>query len=249
MSLTSTIAKPLLAALALSLGGTAVAETIVVKSAGPSAKAWPPGKSIPDNSKVALKAGDSVTILDGRGTRILKGPGTFATTATTATGSNFNALLRNTGTRQVRTGAVRGVGAGAPATRPPNVWLVDASKSGTVCVAGTEAVSVWVPPHDAAANLTLTRLADGHSATLAFRALQTVKSWPSTELPIRNGDQFRVSGDGMATPVTIRFAALGPNPQGLERTASALITAGCTAQLDLLIETVAAPGDMETPAG
>jgi hypothetical protein len=109
LSLTNNIAKPLLAALALSLGGAALAETIVVKSAGPSAKAYPPGKSIADNSKVSLKAGDSVTILDGRGTRILKGPGMFATTATTATGSNFNALLRNTGTRQVRTGAVRSV--------------------------------------------------------------------------------------------------------------------------------------------
>jgi hypothetical protein len=110
-------------------------------------------------------------------------------------------------------------------------------------------VSVWVPPHDAASNLTFTRIADGRSASLAFRSLQTVKSWPAAELPIRNGDQFRVSGDGMINPVTIRFVALGPNPQGLERTASALITAGCSAQLDLLIETVAAPGDMETPAG
>jgi hypothetical protein len=249
LSLTSTIAKPLAAAIALSLGGAAVAETIVVKSAGPSARAYPPGKSIADNSKVALKAGDSVTILDGRGTRILKGPGTFATTTTTATGSSFNALLRNTGTRQVRTGAVRSVGIGAAPTRPPNVWLVDATKSGTVCVAGTEAVSVWVPPHDAVANLTVTRVADGRSAPLAFRALQTVRSWPSADLPIHNGDQFRVSGDGMTNPVTIRFAMLGPNPQGLERTASALITAGCTAQLDLLIETVAAPGDTESTGG
>jgi hypothetical protein len=224
-----------------------MAETIVVKSSGPSNKAYPPGKSIPDNSKVSLKAGDSVTILDGRGTRVLKGPGVFATTASTKTDPSIGALLRNTGTRQVRTGAVRGTG--PDAVRPPNVWLIDSSKSGTVCVAGTETVSLWAPPHEQPASLTLTRLSDGKSIPIALRAGQSVKAWPTADLPITNGSQFRVSGDGMTNPVTLRFAALGPNPQGLEGTAAALIRAGCNAQLDLLIETVAVPSDEEPPAG
>lgn len=247
MSWTSKSLTRFAAALALASAAGAMAETIVVKSAGPSAKAYPPGKSIPDNSKVTLKAGDSVTILDGRGTRVLKGPGVFATTASTATNSSIGALLRNTGTRQVRTGAVRG--SGSEAVRPPNVWLVDSSKSGTVCVAGTETVSLWAPPHEEPASLTLTRLSDGKSVPIALRAGQSVKAWPTAELPITNGSQFRVSGDGMTNPVTLRFAALGPNPQGLEGTAAALIKAGCNAQLDLLIETVAVPSDEESPAG
>lgn len=242
--------KPLVclaAAVALASAAGALAETIVVKSTGPSAKAYPPGRSIPDNSKVALKAGDSITILDGRGTRVLKGPGVFATTASTATSSTIGALLRNTGTRQVRTGAVRGTG--AETVRPPNVWLIDSSKSGTVCVAGTEAVSLWVPPHEEAASLTLTRLSDGKSVPIVLRAGQSVKAWPTIDLPIASGSQFRVSGDGMTNPVTLRFAALGPNPQGLEGTAAALIKAGCNAQLDLLIETVAVPSEEDSPAG
>ena len=249
MSWISAYAKPLGILLALSASGAAMAETIVVKSVGPSARAYPPGKSIPDNSSVALKAGDNVTILDGRGTRVLKGPGTFATTASTATGSSFNALLRNTGTRQVRTGAVRGLGATATVARPPNVWLIDASKSGTVCVAGSESVSFWMPAHEAATSVTLTRVSDGKSMPLALRPLQSVKVWPLADLPIGNGDQFKVSRDGSASPVTLRFAKLGPNPQGLDGTAAALIKAGCTAQLDLLIETVSAPGDSDAPTG
>lgn len=247
MSWTSKHILSCAAALALVSAGAAAAETIVVKSTGPSAKSYPPGKSIPDNSKVALKTGDSLTILDGRGTRVLKGPGLFATTASTASNSSIGALLRNTGTRQVRTGAVRGTGTAV--SRPPNVWLVDSSKSGTVCVAGTEAVSLWTPPHEQPASMTLTRIADGKSIPVALRAGQSVKAWPTADLPITDGSQFRVSGDGMSNPVTLRFAALGPNPQGLEGTASALIKAGCNAQLELLIETVAAPSDEDAPAG
>lgn len=247
MSWTRKSLAGLSATLALAFATAAFAETIVVKSTGPSAKAYPPGKSIADNSKVALKAGDSITILDGRGTRVLKGPGVFATTASTATSSTIGALLRNTGTRQVRTGAVRGTG--SEAVRPPNVWLVDLSKSGTVCVAGTESISMWTPPHEEAASLTLTRATDGKSVPIALRAGQSVKAWPIVELPITNGSQFRVSGDGMTNPITLRFVTLGPNPQGLEGTAAALIKSGCNAQLDLLIETVAVPSDEDAPAG
>ena len=247
MSWTSTTIIRCASAVALVSAGAGMAETIVVKSTGPSAKAYPPGKSIPDNSKVALKAGDSVTILDGRGTRVLKGPGLFATTASTQTNSSIGALLRNTGTRQVRTGAVRGTG--TEVSRPPNVWMIDSSKSGTVCVAGTEAVSLWAPPHEQPASLTLTRLSDGKAVPIALRPGQTVKAWPTADLPITNGSQFRVSGDGMASPISLRFATLGPDPQGLEGTASALIKAGCNAQLDLLIETVAVPSGEDAPAG
>ncbi len=248
MSLISNFAKSLGLAAGLSICSVALAETIVVKSTGPSTRAYPPGKSIADNSKLALKAGDSVTILDGRGTRILKGPGVFATTASTATGSSFSALLRNTGTRQVRTGAVRGFGSPV-IVRPPNVWLIDATKSGTACVAGTETPSLWMPSQDAATTLLITRVADNRSVSLAFKPLQSVKSWPIAELPIRNGDQFRLSKSGLATPVTLRIATLGPNPAGLESTASALITAGCSAQLDLLIETVSVPQSEESSGG
>lgn len=224
-----------------------MAETIVVKSSGPSAKLYSPGKSIPDNSKVSLKQGDSLTILDGRGTRVLKGPGVFSTTASTVNSNSIGALLKNTGTRQVRTGATRGVG--ETVQRPPNVWLIDSTRSGTVCVAGTEAVSLWGPSHDDAVTMTLTRISDGKSVPVAWRPGQTVKAWPTADMPISDGAQYRITADGSANPVTLRFAALGPNPQGLESTASAMITAGCNGQLDLLIELVAVPADEDAPAG
>lgn len=242
-----TLGATCVAALALFGASAAFAETIVVKSAGPSARTYPPGKSIADNSKVALKAGDTVTILDGRGTRVLKGPGLFSTTASTSTNSSIGALLRNTGTRQVRTGAVRGTNSGT-AMRPPNVWLIDASRSGTVCYAGSDPVSLWVPTHTTASTVTLTRVSDGKSVPVALRAGQSVKSWPA-DLPLADGAQYRISGDAVSAPVTLRFAALGPNPQGLENTASALIRAGCDAQLDLLIDAVGVPTEDSAVTG
>lgn len=231
-----------MAAATLLAAAPAAAEAIVVKSAGPSARSYPPGRSIPDNSKVTLKQGDTLTILDGQGTRVFRGPGVFATTATTRANTAAGVILRNTGTRQVRTGAVRGT-SGPSAPKPPNVWLVDTSKTATVCYAGNDPVSMWAPPREQAANLTITRLSDGKSVPVSLRPGQSVKGWPMAELPIADGAQFRVSGDGLGSPVTLRFSALGPDPQGLEGTASALIKAGCNAQLDLLIETLAVPSE------
>ena len=249
MSWTKPALKLSAAALTLFGATAALAETIVVRSTGPSAKAYAPGKSIADNSKIALKAGDILTVLDGRGTRVLKGPGSFSTTAaSTATGSSFGQLLRNTGTRQARTGATRGVGAVAQ-TRSPNLWYLDVSKSGTICVADTTAVSLWRPASVAGQSVTLSRVGDNKSASVDFRAGQSVKAWPVADLPVSDGAQFRISGAGMTAPSMIKIVALGPNPQGLEGTASALIKQGCTAQLDLLIETVAIPGEESAPSG
>lgn len=236
------------AALALCAGTAAAAETIVVKSAGPSARAYPPGKSIPDASKVSLKAGDVVTILDGRGTRVFRGPGVFSTTASTATRTSIGTILKNTGSRQVRTGAVRGVTA-APVSRPSNIWLVDGSKSGTVCFAGTNGVSLWMPAASAASSYTITRVADGKSAPVEFVAGQSIKSWPSDQLPLADGQQYRIAGGSLTAPVVVKFAAMGPNPQGLENTAAAFIKAGCEGQLDTLIEMVAVPGGDEPSSG
>ncbi len=240
-----------LSATTLSLIGAtaALAETIVVRSNGPSAKNYPPGKPLPDKTLVALKAGDSVTILDGQGTRILKGPGNFSTTASSAAaGSSFGQLLRNTGARQARTGAVRGSGSTGP-VRSPNLWFVDVSKSGTICLADMSAVSLWRSSATNAQPLSLTRISDGKSVAIDFRAGQSVRAWPVADLPAVDGSQFRLSGPGMAAPATIKIAALGPNPQGLDGTASALIRKGCNAQLDLLIETVALPREEATPTG
>lgn len=226
----------------------ASAKAIVIKSSGPSAKAFAPGKSVADNSTVTLKAGDIVTLLDGQGTRVLKGPGTFSTTVNTQTSSNIATVLKNTGTRQVRTGAVRGAVSEA-AVRPTNVWLVDTTKSATVCVADTSAVSFWNPTDEKGGSITLTRVSDGKSVPVELRPMQLVKAWPTSELPISDGVQYRVSRAGVETPVTLKFATIGANPQGVESTISGFVRAGCNGQLDLLVEAISPQSAEEKSAG
>jgi hypothetical protein len=222
-----------------------VAETIVVRSTGPSAGAYPPGKSIPANGKLALKAGDQLVILDARGTRALKGPGSFDLSAGASSGaasSTFSALLRNTGTRQVRTGAVRGAGGDKP-VHSPNLWFVDVAKAGNVCVSDPQTLSLWRASMASASGLTITRVSDGKSASLSFATGQTVKAWPVADLPVTDGAQFKLAAQGAASPKLVKFVIVGPSSQAVETTVSALIRNNCAAQLDLVVETVAVSGN------
>ena len=65
------------AALLFGIGGTAMAQNMIVRSTGPSASSYPAGKKMANDAKITLKAQDQVTILTEAGTRVLKGPGTY----------------------------------------------------------------------------------------------------------------------------------------------------------------------------
>ncbi len=218
----------------------ALANSVIVRSTGPSAKSYPPGKALATNALLTLKSGDIVTILDNRGTRILKGPGSISTgAAATTTGSAFNQLLRNTGARQARTGATRGIG-GTGTARSPNLWFVDYAKSGSVCVTDPAAVSMWRPSAVAAQSITLTRVSDGKSAVVAFRPGQTVRAWPSTELPVVDGAEYRIATSGAAGQlVKLNMIAAPAAEPG--KVATSLIEKGCNAQLDLMVEAGGSP--------
>ncbi len=233
------------ALLALTLSAAAAAAPLVVRSSGPSAKAYPAGKALADNAQIVLKANDSIILLDGRGTRTLTGPGTFSASASavaaSGTMSTLGKLASNSGDRRARIGAVRSVsGVDTTNGRNPNMWYVDLARSSNMCVADTSTVTVW--RHDAAApaNITVTR-ADGTKATLALAAGQSAAAWPAT-LPVTDGSQYKLSWAGAKTPTAIKFVVVKAASAGLEDMAQSLIKAGCDAQLNLLIETVALPG-------
>ena len=220
--------------LALS-AGTAHAGTIVVRSNGPSAGAYPPGKLLPAGGQIPLKAGDTLTVLDATGTRVLKGPGNVAVSGTGAASVNgFKALIADTGLRQTRTGATRGVG-GGPA-HPTNVWTVDASKPGPFCVINPASVSVWRPDNSGAGKLALTRLGDGKSFTLEFLPGESVRAWPTADLPVVDGNRYKIDGVGVTSATTITTRLLPSAPPSLDDAATALLAKGCNSQLDLLID-------------
>ena len=228
-------------ALTAAMAGAAIAGPVVVRAIGPSARNYPAGKQLPDNAQLALKAGDTLVLLDSRGTRTISGPGNFPAVATgmrAGTAQTAARILANTGTSERRGGAVRGGIPSATQTRSPNLWLVDLSKSGTVCVADPAAVRVWRANADKAADVKISS-ASG-AGTIALAPGATIGAWPKS-LPVKDGAEYTMTTDGMA-PAIIKFATV-PAPTSMEDTASQLIAKGCKTQLDLLIATTSPGGN------
>ena len=87
------------AAAAIALTSTAVmANVVIVKSLGPSAKAYPPGKTLSESAKITLQGGDIVTVLGPASAQTLRGPGNFdakqVTLASAAAKRGARAALR-----------------------------------------------------------------------------------------------------------------------------------------------------------
>lgn len=223
------MARLLLAAFSAALlaSTSAAAAVLVVRSSGPSAGTYPPGKALPDTQMLKLKANDVIVLLDSRGTRTLQGPGSFSVSANApSTGTTRTA---GTSARRVRLGAVRGAG-----TR--SVWQADLGRSGNVCVANPSELTLYRAEASAPADIVLSD-SGGKTAKVHFESNQWEASWPS-ELAVRSGTKISVAG--LAAPSTLTLRILSPVPTGLEGMAQSLIRADCQAQLDVLIDTFSA---------
>jgi hypothetical protein len=227
--------RPLIAALLLAGASAAMADILVVRSSGPSAKSYPPGRRLPESARLVLKGGDQLIVLDGRGTRVIRGPGAF-TAGAPAVGRVASAAPAVD--RRARIGAVRGLETGE--LRPPSIWHVDVSRSSNVCVADPSKVTLWRADPGKAATLTIAGRG-GRSRQLGWPPGSSTIAWPS-DLPVAEGAEYRLSGTGAAEPATIRFRTMGSRLSGLEDMAQTLIRYQCDAQLDLFIDTVKLPG-------
>lgn len=209
------------AAAVLAAPAALAAAPLVVRSLGPSAKAWPPGKAVGENTPVVLKAGDVVTVLAPSGARTLRGPGIFKVAGGTSA-APFNPRSRFS--------AMRG-----PEVPPaPGLWDVDVSRSGNVCLSDPKQVVLWRPASESEATVEVIPTA-GSGQPVAWPAGRLVQRWPQ-QLPIADGAEYSLKVPGAAEPTRLRFktlAAVGDDPTAL---AKALIDNGCDAQLDLLIK-------------
>lgn len=225
-------------AMAIFLSAPARADTLVVRASGPSAKTFAPGSKLTASGSISLKAGDVVTLLDSKGTRVLRGPGQFPVEASArpapASGVMLSALLDTKRVRRARTGAVRGTITETPvaAGRRPNLWLADVATPGAFCVADPAALRLWRA--DTSKPLDLGVSGNGAGAKVAFAPGEAIAAWPNN-VPVRN-DGVYVLNDG-ARATQIRLAFMGAGAQNLDETAAALIANQCNAQLDLLVDT------------
>ena len=229
----------------------ASAEALVVRSSGPSSKAYPPGKAIPDASRIILKANDQLVILDDKGTRTLTGPGNFSPVQQSAPAassrSTFAALVSQRSERRARIGAVRGTApvTAAQADQPPNVWFVDINRGTTVCAADPFALSLWRSDPAKPATTILTD-ATGATATINWRAGQATAAWPLA-VPAAVG-AYTITGPGGVNSKPMTIVKLEKNPQDINALAAALVQNKCEAQVDLLLQTTSS-GSVTKPAG
>lgn len=218
------IASAALAAALVSV--PARADVLVVRSSGPSAQSYPPGRSLPDSAALALRTDDMVMILGSSGTRTFRGPGTFRVGAPVRMSPLARAMANQT--PRSRIGAVRGE-ARAPAHA--GVWRIDVTRGGTVCVADDTPLVLWRPDAAEAASLKIA------GSTIAWSAGNATLVWPAA-IPIDSGADYGLQLDPGSAPVRIRLVVIPAAPRSRIELAGALISHGCEGQLDRLLESL-----------
>jgi hypothetical protein len=204
----------------------AAAKVVVVRSVGPSAKSYPPGRALPDSASIALRSGDSITLLGASASRTLRGPGTF-----TASTVDRSSLAMAVG-RRSRFGAMRS----GEITTKPGLWDVDVTRNGKTCIAEPAKLKLWRPNADTDATLSIR--GGSTSQDINFPTGHATVPWPA-KLPVANGGEYQLEWSGSGEPNKVSFVVV-PVPAGdLVAAAQLLIDKGCQHQLDLLVETSA----------
>ena len=216
-------AKPMLwgAAVAIALSSSAaMANVVVVKSLGPSAKAYPPGRTLPPSAKISLVGGDVVTVLGPSSAQTLRGPGNF---------DAGQVSLASAAGQRGRFGALRA----AEVARNPSIWDIDVTQSGKVCVTDAKNVKLWRPDSDLAADVEI-RSADGQSQKLSWAAGKALTEWPAA-VPVKTGAQYQIEWADSGDKSSVDVVTVGSVPSDLVGTAQVLIQNGCDNQLELLV--------------
>ncbi|MBL9065275.1 MAG: hypothetical protein JNN10_03165 [Sphingopyxis sp.] len=227
------------AIMAVAVVGSAAAQSMVVRSTGPSASKYPTGAKLKSADKLTLVAGDKVVLMQAGKTRTLSGPGTFGASATIQTSQSMSGtvtrMLAKGPTMRSRGGFTReGVGPMPTELRAPNLWLLDYREGGTFCVANPATLMLWRPNMDGDTALEIESA--GKKSTVAIVDGANFRKWPTDVLPVQYGVDYRLSGGGLAAPVTVRFTALENAPDTVEGSVDMLMAKGCTPQLNRLVD-------------
>ena len=214
-------AAGLVGAAAPAFAGTVV----IVRSVGPSAKSFPPGKTLPDTSSISLQSGDAITLLGPSSSRTLRGPGKFTP------GASGKASLAAAAGRRTRFGAMRT----GEVAKNPSLWDLDVTQSGRMCVAGSSAVKLWRPEAAEAADVSVS--GGGRSGKAKFAAGERTVAWPAA-VPVGDGE-YQVSLAGAAEASTMTLVTVSTPPADIQGAAQLLIEKDCQNQLDLLVANTA----------
>lgn len=220
----------------------AVADVLVLRSIGPSARRYPAGQRMPDSTSFVLRPGDSIAVLVKGGTRTFRGPGTFS-----ATGPATARGTASAGSSRRSTGAVRG-GPSGTVQAPADVWHLDVTKPGRACVATGQRPTLWRPAADAEVQLTITPAA-GAPRTVKWAKGEKTLAWPAA-VPVTDNATYVLSWTDAAAPTRLTTRTVAPLPAGdVDKLAMALLEQECRHQLDVLIAQKEVADRASAPAG
>lgn len=218
--------------------GTAAAQSMVVRSTGPSAAKYPTGTKLKSTDRLTLVAGDKVVLMQAGKTRTLSGPGTFGATgsiqASQSMGATVTRMLSTGPTMRSRGGFSRGPTPEVADLRAPTLWLLDYREGGTFCVANPSTLMLWRP--DMTSDQLLKIEEGDKEETVAIVAGANFRKWPTEALPVQYGVDYRLSGAGLSKPVVVRFAPMETLPDSAEGSVNMLMAKGCTSQLNRLVD-------------
>jgi hypothetical protein len=186
--------------LGVSSMAASAADLVVLEARGVSLK---PGQTIDSAKPLTLKQGQHVTLITPAGVTLkLDGPYDKAPGTDQARGTNVASALSLLVTqRQARVGEV-GTTRGAAPNALPDPWVLDASRTGTVCLKDGSAAVLWRP--DAAREVVL-------SVAPADRSWRTEAHWPAGSdritIPapavIKGGATYLVSLNGVQSAMKV----------------------------------------------
>jgi len=210
------------AASALAIGSTAaIANVVVVKSLGPSAKAYPPGKTLPPSAKITLQGGDVLTVIGPSAAKTLRGPGNF---------DAGQVSLASAAGQRGRFGALRA----SEVAHNPSIWDIDVSKGGRICITDAAKLKLWRPDSQADMMVTI-RSEDGTTQALNWSAGAALAGWPSA-MPVKSGAAYQVEWPDTGESSSLDVVLIPSAPTDLVGAAQVLIENGCQKQLELLVE-------------
>jgi hypothetical protein len=201
------------------------AKVVVVRSIGPSAKTYPPGKALSDSTSIKLEGGDIVTLIGPSSSKTLRGPGTF-------TAATPNAQMAMASGRRGRFGALRT----GEVAKNPSLWDLDATQNGKMCIADASKLNLWRPNAETAAKISIS--GGGKSQTAEFGAGENKLAWPA-KLPVKDGSEYQVTWVESGERNKMNFVTVSSPPTDLPGAAQLLIEKGCEYQLDLLVDSAA----------
>jgi hypothetical protein len=228
-------------ALLAAAAGAQASQLVVVSDS--QAVGFARGALIEEGTPVKIPDGQKLSLIDesGRGLT-LRGPFEGAIRASSGGGGGNDAVLQAVKAIlvPVQTAALGAVRDGGTVERPPDARMVDVSSSTTQCVAAGVPIELWRPIPTRRTTLLLTRLGNGERASAEWPAGAATLAWPSA-LPPADGETYAVqlTDNTVRSRFGLKFVPLAAGSS--VEVAEKLASAGCQAQAQLLLETIADP--------